>query len=53
MKFFELYKFFGANEYLTVVDSRELYSGIITNFDKMEIFFQPKQWDLFEHKTHC
>ena len=27
MRFYEQYKLFGADEYLTIVDSRQLYAG--------------------------
>ena len=31
MRFYEQYKMFGADEYLTIVDSRQLYAGNYTS----------------------
>ena len=31
MKFFEQYKLFGADTYLTIVDNRQLYAGKTQN----------------------
>ena len=37
MRFYEQYKLFGADEYLTIVDSRQLYAGKNTTNIKMHL----------------